>query len=182
MAKCAIEQDAPPPGMHGATRKRKQSDYGMQLSEKQRLRRSYGLQEVPFHLIFERAQRRHGITGEILLQLLEMRLDNLVYRFGFAPSRRAARQFVRHGHVQVDGRKASAPSMVLKAGSVVGVRGRNEIKEYVKLCMDKAGARGTSPWLSVDREKISGEVIRVPSRDEIAPIVNEQLIVELYSK
>jgi small subunit ribosomal protein S4 len=181
MAKCAIEQGHPAPGMHGM-RRSKLSDYGVQLREKQKLRRMYGLQEEQFHFMFERAQRQRGITGEKLLQMLEMRLDNLVYRFGFAPSRKAARQFVTHGHLTVNGRKADIPSMILKEGDKVQVRDRAHSREYAGRWMDTAESRGISPWLTLNKAAFEGAVARIPSRDEIAPIVNEQLIVELYSK
>ena len=181
MAKCAIEQGHPAPGMHGM-RRSKLSDYGVQLREKQKLRRMYGLQEEQFHFMFERAQRQRGITGEKLLQMLELRLDNLVYRFGFAPSRKAARQFVTHGHVTVNGRKADIPSMILKEGDKVQVRDRANSREYAGRWMDTAESRGISSWLTLNKAGFEGAVARVPTRDEIAPIVNEQLIVELYSK
>lgn len=181
MAKCPIEQGTPAPGMHGQ-RRSKTSDYGNQLREKQRLRRMYGLQEEQFRFLFERALRERGVTGEKLLQMLELRLDNLVYRFGFAPSRKAARQFVTHGHVEVNGRKASIPSMILKEGDVVTVRDRAQSRQYSGQWMDTAESRGISPWLALDKAAFSGRVVKVPSRDEIAPVVNEQLVVELYSK
>lgn len=181
MAKCAIEQGHPAPGMHGM-RRSKLSDYGVQLREKQKLRRMYGLQEEQFRFLFERALQQRGITGEKLLQMLELRLDNLVYRFGFASSRKAARQFVTHGHVEVNGRKADIPSMILKEGDVVKVRDRAQSREFAGRWMDTAESRGISPWLSLDKAAFEGRVQRVPSRDEIAPIVNEQLVVELYSK
>ena len=181
MAKCAIEQGHPAPGVHGM-RRSKLSDYGVQLREKQKLRRMYGLQEEQFHFMFERALRQRGVTGEKLLQMLELRLDNLAYRFGFAPSRKAARQFVTHGHVEVNGRKADIPSMILKEGDVVKVRDRAQSREYAGRWMDTADSRGISPWLGLNKAAFEGTVQRVPSRDEIAPIVNEQLVVELYSK
>ena len=181
MAKCAIEQGHPAPGMHGM-RRSKLSDYGVQLREKQKLRRMYGLQEEQFRFLFERALRQRGITGEKLLQMLELRLDNLVYRFGFAPSRKAARQFVTHGHVEVNGRKADIPSMILKEGDTVKVRDRAQSREYSGRWMDTAESRGISPWLALNKAGFEGTVVRVPTRDEIAPVVNEQLVVELYSK
>ncbi len=181
MAKCAIEVGRQTPGMHGH-RRSKTSDYGTQLREKQRLRRMYGLQESQFRLFFERADRKEGRTGEILLQMLEMRLDSVAYRLGFASSRKAARQFVNHGHVLVNGRKSTVPSRQLKAGDVVQVVDRPASREYVKPFMDAAESRGIAPWVSLDKAQARGEVLHVPSRDEIQPIVNEQLIVELYSK
>ena len=180
MAKCPIDTGRPAPGMHGA-RPSKKSDYGVQLREKQRLRRFYGLQEGQFKLFFQRALRKRGVTGEMLLQLLEMRLDNLVFRLGFAASRRNARQLVLHSHFTVNGRRASVPSMVLKAGDRIEVKGRKESQDAVRKVVD-APSRELSPWLTLDKDALKGEVVRIPTRDEIAPFVNEQLIVELYSK
>jgi small subunit ribosomal protein S4 len=181
MAKCPIETGRPAPGMHGQ-RRTKLSDYGIQLREKQRLRRMYGMQEGQFRLFFGRALKTRGVTGEKLLQSLELRLDNITYRLGFAPSRRAARQFVLHGHVAVNGRKANIPSYVLKAGDVVEVRDRKQGRDYATRFMEIAESRGRVGWLSLDKQQFRGEVLHVPSREEIAPIVREHLIVELYSK
>lgn len=180
MAKCPIDTGRPAPGMHGA-RPSKKTDYCVQLREKQRLRRSYGLQEGQFKLFFERAASKRGVTGEMLLQLLEMRLDNLVYRLNFAASRRAARQLVLHGHVTVNGRRADVPSMTLKVGDKIEVKGRKQSQEAVKRVIDAKG-REASSWLTLDKDALKGEVVRIPTREEIAPLVNEQLIVELYSK
>lgn len=181
MAKCPIETGRPAPGMHGQ-RRSKLSDYGVQLREKQKLRRMYGMQEGQFRIYFHRALRSRGVTGTKLLQMLELRLDNVAYRLGFAPSRRSARQIVLHGHISVNGRKATIPSMTLKAGDVVAVRDRKQGRDYATKFMEIAESRGRVSWLSMDREKFRGEVLHVPTREEIAPIVNEQLIVELYSK
>ena len=181
MAKCPIERGRPAPGMHGQ-RGSKLSDYGVQLREKQRLRRHYGMQEGQFRLFFERALRRRGVTGETLLQALEMRLDNVVYRLGFALSRRASRQFVLHRHVAVNGRTVSIPSMVLKPGAKIEIRDRKQGRAYAKTALEAAEGRQVSPWLTLDKEHQRGEVLRVPTREEIAPFVNEQLVVELYSK
>jgi small subunit ribosomal protein S4 len=181
MAKCPIDTGRPSPGMH-IQRPGKRTDYGTQLREKQRLRRHYGLQEGQFRLFFRRALRRRGVTGEMLLQMLEMRLDNLVYRLGFAPSRRAARQFVHHGHVSVNGRRADVPSMILKTGDKIEVRARAASQAYARQSLEQAQSRELSAWLALDREGLRGEVLRVPSRDDIAPFVREQLVVELYSK
>ena len=180
MAKCPIDTGRPAPGMHGA-RPSKKTDYCVQLREKQRLRRSYGLQEGQFKLFFERAASKRGVTGEMLLQLLEMRLDNLAYRLGFGSSRRAARQLVLHGHLTVNGRRADVPSMTLKVGDKIEVKGRKQSQEAVKRNVDAKG-REVSCWLTLDKETLKGEVVRIPTREEIAPLVNEQLIVELYSK
>ncbi len=182
MAKCPIETGRPAPGMHGAQRRGKQSDYGVQMREKQRMKRTFGMQEGQFRLVFQRALRKRGVTGEQLLQALEMRLDNLVYRLGFAPSRRAARQFVRHNHVAVNQKKANIPSMVLKAGDVVSVRDRAASRQYAKEWLQASESRGIASWLLLDKEAFSGKIDHVPSRQEIAPTLNEQLVVELYSK
>ena len=181
MAKCPIDQGHSIPGMHGGRRPRLK-DYGVQLQEKQRLRNMYGMQEGQFRLFFQRALRARGVTGEMLLQALEMRLDNVVYRMGLAPSRRAARQFVRHGHVHVNGAKVNVPSYKTKAGDVVQVRDAKHSREYAKVHLDAAESRGWPPWLNVDKTEFKAEISHVPTREEIAPIVNEQLIVELYSK
>jgi small subunit ribosomal protein S4 len=182
MAKCPIEIGRPPPGMHGQRRGKKLSEYGMQLREKQRLRRQYGMQEEQFRVFFGRAVRRRGVTGEHLLQMLESRLDNIVFRMGFAFSRRAARQLVIHEHVLVNGRRASTPSMQLKPGAVVQVKERAKSHDLATRSMEAVQGRQVVPWLSVDAKKLSGEYLRVPTREEIAPVVNEQLVVELYSK
>ena len=182
MAKCPLETGRPPPGVHGLRRGRKPSDYGIQLREKQRLRRQYGMHEKQFRLFFDRASQRRGVTGEILLQMLELRLDNLVYRLGFAPSRAASRQFVTHGHVRVDGRKADVPSMVLKPGSTIEVKDDVKSRALAGKSLEAAQGRQMPAWLTVDPKKFAGEVVRTPTREEIAPVVNEQLIVELYSK
>ncbi len=183
MAKCPIETGRPAPGAQaGGRRRSKQSDYGVQLREKQRLRRMYGLREGQFRLFFDRASRKKGLTGETLLQLLECRLDNLVYRLGYAASRRAARVFVQHGHVTVNGRKATIPSMVLSPGDVVAVRERPSSRAFAVKNIEAAESRTLSPWLSLDKNQFKGELLHIPSREEIAPLVNEQLIVELYSK
>jgi len=157
-------------------------DYALQLREKQRIRRTYGLQERQFRLFFDRALKMKGVTSENLLRLLELRLDNTVYRLGFAPSRRAARQFVRHGHVTVNGRKADIPSMILKAGDVVEVRDRPASRKYAEQFVELAESRGLVPWLKVDRKAMRGEVLYEPKREEIPVNFNEQLVVELYSK
>jgi small subunit ribosomal protein S4 len=158
------------------------SDYAVQLREKQRLRRQYGLQEGQFRLTFRRAVRSRGVTGERLLQMLETRLDNLVYRLGFASSRREARQFVTHQHVTVNGKRADIASMIVGAGSVIAVKSRQASREKAQRCVEAAASRELAPWLARDDKNLSGTLVRIPTRDEIAPIVDEQLIVELYSK
>lgn len=182
MAKCPIETGRPAPGMHGQRRGRKQSDYGMQLRVKQRLRRQFGMQEKQFRLFFERAAKRKGVTGEHLLQMLEARLDNVVYRLGFAPSRCAARQFVRHKHVMVNGRTASVPSMLVEPGAVVGVRERERSRDLARRGLEMSQGRDVPRWMRLDAMQYAGEYLRIPSRDEIAPIVDERMVVELYSK
>jgi small subunit ribosomal protein S4 len=182
MAKCPIETGRPAPGMHGQRRGRKPSDYGVQLREKQRLRRLYGMQETQFRTFFERVITRRGVTGEQLLQMLEQRLDNLVYRFGFAPSRRSARQMVLHGHVLVNGRKADVPSLIVKPGSLVAVREKPKSREIAGKNLEAVEGRPMPSWLMLEAKKFSGQLLRVPTREEIAPIVNEQMVVELYSK
>jgi small subunit ribosomal protein S4 len=182
MSKCAVEAGRPAPGMHGMHRAKKLSDYGVQLREKQRLRRHYGLQEGQFRLVFERALRRRGVTGEHLLQTLETRLDNLVYRLGFATSRRMARQFVTHRHVKVDGRIVNLPSLAVGAGSVIQVKDKAGSREMAKHSLEAHTGRELPSWLTRDDKTLAGTLVRVPTRDEIAPIANEQMVVELYSK
>ena len=181
MAKCPIEQGHSIPGMHGGRRPRLK-DYGIQLQEKQRLRNMYGMQEGQFRLFFQRALRTRGVTGEMLLQSLELRLDNIVYRMGLAPSRRAARQFVRHGHVRVNGAKVNIPSYRVKPGDVIQARDLKRSRDYSKAHLAAAESRGWPAWLKVEKAEHKAEVLHIPIREEIAPIVNEQLIVELYSK
>lgn len=181
-SKCAIEQEHPAPGMHGRRRGRKQSDYGSQLREKQKLRRQYGMREGQFRVFFQRALAKRGVTGEQLLQALESRLDNVVFRLGFAASRRQARQMVLHRHVTLNGRVATIPSMPVKPGTKVVVADRTRSRDLAKRCLEAGESRPCPSWMSVDAKTLSGEFIRMPTRDEIAPIVNEQLVVELYSK
>ena len=181
-AKCPIDQGAGIPGMHVARRARKMSEYGEQLRQKQALRRQYGMGELQFHRFFEEAYRREGVTGEVLLQLLEMRLDNIVYRLGLAPSRRAARQFVLHGHILVNDRKAAIPSHVLKVGDVVTVKDAAGSKEFANRSVEAATGAQLPQWMSFDKATLRAEVIAVPTREQIAPIVDEQAIVELYSR
>jgi len=179
----AMERKSYPPGMHGPKgSRRKQSDYAVALAEKQKLRHQYGVLERQFRRYFEIALTRRGVTGEILLQLLETRLDNVVYRMGFSKTLRGARQLVVHGHVRVNGRKANIPSMNLKPGDRVEVRDNARSRSLVQRGLELTQIVPVPDWLVVDREKLSGTVSRIPSRDEINPIVNEQLVVELYSR
>ena len=182
MAKCPIEQGTGAPGMHVGRRMKKMSEYGSQLRQKQSLRRQYGMGELQFHRFFKEALRKEGVTGENLLQLLELRLDNVVYRLGLAPSRRAARQFVLHGHVLVNGRKAAVPSHVLKAGDKVSVKDAAKSKDAANRSVEAATSAQLPVWMNFDRATLMAEVLAVPTREQIAPIVDEQAIVELYSR
>ena len=179
----ALERKNYPPGIHGPKgSRRKQSEYAIALGEKQKLRYMYGLMERQFRRYYEIALRRRGVTGETLLQLLETRLDNVVYRLGFANTRRGARQLVGHGHVSVNGRKVDVSSFNVKTGDVVAVRERPKSKQLAARNLELTQITPVPDWLTVNREGQSGSVARIPSREEIAPIVNEQLIVELYSR
>lgn len=183
MMKCAIDRGRPAPGFRGNMRRpRKPSDYGLQLREKQRLRRQFGVQEGQFKRFFKEALRQRGVTGETLLQLLERRLDNVVFRMGFAPSRAAARQFVRHNHVLLNGRKANVPSMIVSPGDVIDVRDRPRSRDIAVRSIESSTPMQVSGWISVDAKLLRGEFLHIPSREEIAPTIDEQLIVELYSR
>jgi small subunit ribosomal protein S4 len=179
--KCAIEKRNVPPGQHGRSRKQKMVGYGVQLREKQKVKRIYGVLEDQFRLYFQQAERTRGITGETLLQLLERRLDNAVYRLGFATSRPQARQLVRHGHFQVNGRKVDIPSYSLKVGDLITVRESSRKNASILHAVEEVKGRGVPEWLSLDAE-MSGKVVSVPTREQINLPVQEQLIVELYSK
>jgi len=179
----SLEHKKYPPGMHGPKgSRRKQSEYATALAEKQKLRFQYGLLERQFRRYFEIASRKRGVTGEILLQMLETRLDNVVYRLGFASSRSAARQLVSHGHVQVNGRKVNVPSFAARPGDSVTVKDAPRSRSLASRNLELTQINPVPDWLSVDKDNFAGSVTRVPTRDEIAPIVNEQLIVELYSR
>jgi small subunit ribosomal protein S4 len=181
--KCAIEKRNFPPGQHGKDRKPKIVGYGLQLREKQKARRYYGVLEQQFRNLFEKAAKMKGITGDNLLGMLERRLDNVIYRMGFGTSRAQARQIVRHGHIQVNGRKVNIPSFTVKAGDVVEVREKSRNNPTILGARD-ATAHAPSPnWLEVDRENLKARVIGQPKREDLVQIqLNEQLIVELYSK
>jgi small subunit ribosomal protein S4 len=179
--KCGVERRKYPPGQHGQSRG-KLSDYGMQLREKQKVRRVYWIMEDQFRNYFEKASRLKGITGEVLLQLLERRLDNVVYRMGFALNRRESRQLVRHGHFIVNGKKVDIPSYILKDGDMVSVAEQSRELQAITESLSIAEHRGFPEWVEVDTKSLTGKFVRVPSRDEIQLPVQEQLIVELYSK
>lgn len=179
----ALERKNYPPGIHGPKgSRRKQSEYAIALGEKQKLRYQYGLLERQFRRYFETALRRRGVTGETLLQLLETRLDNVVFRLGFANTRRAARQLVSHGHVQVNGRKVNISSFNVRAGDTVTMRESPKSRQLAARHMELTQIVPVPDWLTCNREGLTGQVSRIPSRDEIQPVVNEQLIVELYSR
>ncbi|HEX8371771.1 MAG TPA: 30S ribosomal protein S4 [Chthoniobacterales bacterium] len=179
----ALERKNYPPGMHGPKgSRRKTSEYALALAEKQKLRYQYGVLERQFRRYFEIALTRRGITGEILLQLLETRLDNVIFRLGFANSRNAARQMVGHGHVTVNGKKVDISSFTLRAGDVIAIKDKPASRRLSAKFVELTQIAPIPDWLTVDKENFTGSVSRIPSREEIAPIVNEQLIVELYSR
>jgi small subunit ribosomal protein S4 len=179
----AFENKNYPPGMHGPKgSRRKQSDYATALAEKQKLRHQSGVLERQFRRYFEIASRRRGVTGEILLQLLETRLDNVVHKMGFAKTLRGARQMVGHGHVTVNGRKTNISSMNLKAGDTVAVKGSDKSNRLARRGLELTQIVTVPDWLLVDKDNLSGTVVRIPTRVEINPIVNEQLVVELYAR
>ena len=180
--KCAIKRRGYPPGQHGQRRMKKHSDYGVQLREKQKARRIYGLLEKQFRNYFEKADRMKGKTGDNLLILLERRLDNVVYKLGFAVTRRESRQLVRHGHFLVKGRRVNIPSFLVRPGDVVELREKSRKMPSVNDALDAVVRKGIPPWLELDREQFRGNVKTVPSRADITEPIQEQLIVELYSK
>lgn len=180
--KCAIERRNQPPGQHGAARRRKPRAYGIQLREKQKLRRIYGMLEGQFRRTFDDANRRKGVTGENLLQLLELRLDNVVFSLGFATSRSQARQLLRHGHITVDGRRVNVPSFRVKPGMEIALRERSKEIAQVGEAVEFSQGRGIPPWLELNAGALSGKVLEAPTREDIRFPIQEQLIVELYSR
>ena len=180
--KCAIERRGYAPGEHGKSRRIKETNYGQQLREKQKARRIYGLLERQFRHYFAKASVTKGVTGEALLQMLERRLDNVVFRLGFAPSRSAARQLVRHGHFQVNTKNVDIPSDLVDAGDEVQVRERSRKLAVVLTSMEARKGQGVPEWMQLTPEKMSGRVLNIPTRQAIPVPINEQLIVELYSK
>lgn len=179
--KCAVERRNYPPGQHGQSRK-KFSDYGTQLREKQKVKRIYGVLENQFRKTFKEADRQKGITGEILLALLERRLDGVIYRLGFANSRNEARQLVLHGHFMVNQTKVSIPSYLVKPGDVISVREKSKKVVRILEALEGAARRGVPPWLELDKEQMKGSMKGLPTRDDITLPIQEKLIVELYSK
>jgi small subunit ribosomal protein S4 len=180
--KCAIERRAYAPGEHGKGRRVKETNYGLQLREKQKARRIYGVLERQFRNYFHKAERGKGVTGETLLQMLEMRVDNILYRLGLAPSRSAGRQIVRHGHVTVNGKKVSIPSYVTRPGDMVAIREKSRDLTVIAGTLEKRKGQSVPEWLELDSQARSGRVLQAPSRQAIPVPVTEQLIVELYSK
>lgn len=181
--KCAVERRPYPPGAHGQQAKfrRKTSDFGLQLREKQKARRIYGVLERQFRKYFETAQRTPGLTGENLLQILERRLDNVLYRLGFADSRASARQIVNHGHIMLNDRKVNIPSAFVSPGDVITIRSQSRKNKYFQYLASNVGHKAVPVWLSLDGD-LKGQVIALPARAEIDTNVNEQLIVEYYSR
>ena len=171
-----------PPGQHGANkRRRKTSEYGIQLKEKQKAKYTYGVLERQFAKLFDKALRKKGVTGEVLLQLLESRLDNVVFRLGIAPTRNGARQLVSHKHIIVNGKVSNIPSLILKAGDIVGVREKSKSLEAVINSLETVRYSNSS-WLEWDQDQLAGKFLNVPEREDIPENIKEQLIVELYSK
>ncbi|MFZ0746440.1 MAG: 30S ribosomal protein S4 [Terracidiphilus sp.] len=180
--RCPLEKRNFPPGMHGKDRKAKIVGYGLQLHEKQKAKRIYFTLEGQFREYYEKANRASGVTGDLLIQQLERRLDNVAYRLGFAISRRQARQIVRHGHIQVNGRKVNIPSYQVNAGDEIALRDAAKKMVIVEQAAQYASANPVPAWLEVSYENLSGRVLSLPKRKDVALPVNEQLIVELYSK
>ena len=180
-AKCALEHRPTPPGQHGQARQRKMSEYGQQLREKQKARRAYGLMEGQFKRTFERATNMKGITGDNLLQLLEVRLDNVVYRAGFGASRPQARQLVRHGHITVNGKRVNIPSASLEAGDVIAISTKSKESDFFK-ALREGTSRMIPKWLTVDNENLTATITVLPAREDVDLTVQENMIVEYYSR
>jgi len=170
------------PGVHGPKSRRKHTDYGLGLIEKQKFRYYYGLMERQFRGVYEKALRRRGVTGEQMLQILETRLDNVVFHLGFANTRAAARQMVSHGHITVKGRKVSIPSYALKVNDEIVVKNNSVSRQLATKGLEVSTSRSVPDWLSLNKEEFKGTVMRIPTRDEIQPIANEQAVVEFYSR
>ena len=181
-AKCAIIKRHTPPGQHGQARQRKQSEYGLQLREKQKCRRAYGISESQFRKYYDMASNMRGITGDNMLCLLERRLDNVVYRLGFAPSRPMARQLVNHGHIRVDGQKVDIASYLVKPGQTITVRERSRDMANFKDLREQGASKPIPKWLELDSENLTGKIAQMPQRDDIDLTVEENLIVEFYSR
>jgi len=180
--KCAFDRRSYPPGQHGQRRGRKSSDYGIQLREKQKIKRMYGLSEKQFHLFFERAERQRGITGINMLTLLERRFDNIVYRLGFVNSRAQGRHFVRHNHFLINGKKVNIPSFLIKIGDVIETREKSRKMQAIVNSLDAVVRRGIPQWLDLEKDELKGTVKAFPVREDLTMPMQEQLVVELYSK
>jgi small subunit ribosomal protein S4 len=180
--KCSVDRRQFPPGQHGENIRRKVSPYGLQLREKQKIRRTYGILENQFRNYFKKADRKTGITGEVLLQLLETRLDNVVYRLGFAPSRKSARQLVRHRHITVGGHIVNIPAYTVKPHELIKVKDKSKNLEMVHGALKEVGRGDQIPWLRLNKAALEGELLEIPKRSDIPVTFNEQLVVELYSK
>jgi small subunit ribosomal protein S4 len=181
-SKCAFERRNYTPGQHGPTSRKKPSDYGIHLREKQKARRIYGVLEKQFRNYFETADKKTGVTGENLILLLERRLDNVVYRMGFAPTRNAARQIIRHGHIKVNGIKVNIPSFLVKPTNVIEIKEKSRSMILIQDSVTNSLDSSVYEWLSVDRNNFKGEFLYVPKREQIVIDINENLIVEFYSK
>ena len=177
-----LERRSYPPGVHGPKSRRKLTDYAMGLSEKQKLRYYYGLQERQFRGVYERALKRRGVTGETMLQILETRLDNVVYNLGFGTTRSSARQMIAHGHIKVNGRKVNVPSYALKLNDIIEVKDTSVSRQLGTRNMELSTNRPVPQWLSLNKDAFRGVVMRIPSREEIQPIANEMAVVEFYSR
>lgn len=180
--KCSVERRKYAPGQHGMSMRRKVSAYGLQLREKQKIRRTYGLLEKQFHNYYVKADQKIGVTGENLVQMLETRLDNMVYRLGFAPSRKAARQLVRHRHIQVNGKIVDIPSYQIKPNQVIKVKEKSKNLEMIHASLKEVGRGEELVWIRLNKAALEGELLEVPKRSDIPLTANEQLVVELYSK
>lgn len=180
-AKCTLERRKFAPGQHGKARA-KLSEYGVQLREKQKLRRMYGISEEQFALYFKRASKKKGVTGNMLLQMLETRLDNIVFRLGFATGRRGARQMVRHEHIMVNGRKVNIPSYSVRSGDVIDVKETEDTRKLIAGNLEITSSRPVPEWMSLDKTQFTGKVLRIPERNDISIPVDEHMIVEFYSK
>lgn len=170
------------PGVHGPKSRRKNTDYALGLIEKQKFRYYYGLMERQFRKVYESALRRRGVTGEQMLQILETRLDNVVFHLGLASTRPAARQMVTHGHIKVNGKKVNIPSYALRVNDVIEVKDSNVARQMATKAMEVSTSRSVPDWMSLDKNALKGTIMRIPSRDEIQPIANEQAVVEFYSR
>ena len=179
--KCPVEQRNYPPGQHGVSRRAKVSEYGIQLREKQKIKRSYGLLETQFRNYFEKANKLKGITGDNLVKFLESRLDNVVYRLGFASSRKQARQLIRHRHITVNERLVDIPSFILDAGDIIKIKNKSKKLDLIHNSLKRV-KDNTYSWLSIDKASLSGTFLQVPERADVPLNANEQLVVELYSK